>query len=58
MLNPIETKGMGKLATRRIHGKEKAFAAPRRIFHDEKRTPHLCQRVRLQSLADRLGQVA
>jgi hypothetical protein len=58
MLNPIETKGMGELATRRINGKEKAFAAPRRVLYDEKRTPHLCQRVRLQSLANRLGQVA
>lgn len=56
MLDPIVTKGMGKPAE--SHGQKTLSDSVWGLFHDPKRTAHLCQRLRVQVLADRPAQVA
>jgi hypothetical protein len=57
MKYPIATKGMGKPAE--IYGEKTWSDSVCGLFHDPKRTAHLCQRLRIQVLADkRPAQVA
>lgn len=55
MLNPIETKGMGKLAVN--DGEDQRSGPVCGLFHNSERTTYLCQRLRVPLLADRPAQV-
>ena len=56
MRYPIATKGIGKPA--KSHGEKTLSGSVCDLFHDPERTAHVCQRLRVQVLADRPAQIA